>query len=76
MRSSLPLSLDLAEERLPAQAESTAYFVACEALTNIAKHAQATNASISAYFKCGRTLRRGSAPPTTTGSLTYSVKAR
>jgi signal transduction histidine kinase len=52
-RSSLPLSLDVSEERLPAQAEATAYFVACEALTNIAKHAQATNVSISARRRNG-----------------------
>jgi signal transduction histidine kinase len=52
-RSPLPLSLDVSEERLPAQAEATAYFVACEALTNIAKHAYATNATISARRRHG-----------------------
>ena len=52
-RSPLPLSLDVTEERLPAQAEATAYFVACEALTNIAKHAHATNATISARRRNG-----------------------
>jgi signal transduction histidine kinase len=52
-RSPLQLSLDVCEERLPAQAEATAYFVACEALTNITKHAHATKASISARRRNG-----------------------
>jgi signal transduction histidine kinase len=34
--------------RLPSQIENTAYFVAAEALTNIAKHSGATSASITA----------------------------
>jgi len=32
--------------RLPAQVELAAYFVACEALANVAKYAQATRASV------------------------------
>jgi PAS domain S-box-containing protein len=38
------LQLELDEERLPAPIEATAYFVVSEALTNIARHAQATRA--------------------------------
>jgi signal transduction histidine kinase len=34
-------------ERPPAAVESTAYFVVVEALTNVAKHADATKASVS-----------------------------
>jgi signal transduction histidine kinase len=33
-------------ERLPERVELAAYFVACEALANVAKYAQATNASL------------------------------
>jgi signal transduction histidine kinase len=33
-------------ERLPEQVELAAYFVACEALTNVARYAQATEASV------------------------------
>jgi signal transduction histidine kinase len=35
------------EDRLAAQVEATAYFVACEGLANIAKHARASKASVS-----------------------------
>jgi signal transduction histidine kinase len=46
-RAIVPVELDLAiEGRLPATVESTAYFVVAEALTNIARHARATNAFI------------------------------
>jgi signal transduction histidine kinase len=45
-RSALPLELDVLEARLPAQVEATAYFVVCEALTNVAKHAHASKAKV------------------------------
>jgi signal transduction histidine kinase len=35
--------------RLPAAVESTAYFVVCEALANVAKHARAAQATITAH---------------------------
>jgi signal transduction histidine kinase len=48
-RSPFPVSLDGApEQRLAPEVEATAYFVACEGLTNIVKHAQASKASIAA----------------------------
>jgi signal transduction histidine kinase len=47
-KSPIPLTLDVFEERLPAQVEATAYFVAAEALTNVVKHAHAHSASITA----------------------------
>jgi signal transduction histidine kinase len=50
-RIPFPVDLDAAEGRLPAQVEATAYFVACEALANVVKHAQASTASV-------RTVRR------------------
>jgi signal transduction histidine kinase len=52
-RTPLPVSLRVSEERLPPQVEATAYFVACEALTNIVKHAHATRATISAERRNG-----------------------
>jgi signal transduction histidine kinase len=45
-RSALPIELDVLEARLPAQVEATAYFVVCEALTNVAKHAHASKAKV------------------------------
>ena len=47
-RAPLPVSVDALDSRLSPAVEATAYFVACEALTNVAKHAQASEASIVA----------------------------
>lgn len=48
-RSAVPVELELdAEGRLPEQIEVAAYYVVSESLTNIAKHAQATAARLSA----------------------------
>ena len=41
----LPVELEVHDGRLPAAVESAAYFVVCEALTNVAKYAEATYAS-------------------------------
>jgi signal transduction histidine kinase len=46
LRNSFPVDLDVLEERLPSQVEATAYFVTCEGLANVAKHAQATRAAV------------------------------
>ena len=40
-RASLPVSVEVSVERLPAGVEATAYFVVSEALTNVVKHARA-----------------------------------
>ncbi len=46
-RSPVPVTLTVeVAERPPAAVESTAYFVVAEALTNIARHAQATRAAV------------------------------
>src|SRR5206468_3595061 len=46
LRNPFPVELDVVEDRFPARVEATAYFVACEGLANVAKHAQATKASV------------------------------
>ena len=47
-RAPVPVALDVRIDRRPPPAvESTAYFVVNEALTNVARHAEATNASVS-----------------------------
>jgi signal transduction histidine kinase len=46
-RSPVPVTVDVClSERLPETVESTAYFIVAEALTNIARHSQATEASV------------------------------
>jgi signal transduction histidine kinase len=47
LRNSFPVDLAVLEERLPAQVEATAYFVTCEGLANVAKHARASRATVS-----------------------------
>ncbi len=48
-RSPVPVVLDVTEGRFPPAVESTAYYVAAEALTNAARHAQATSVAIRAW---------------------------
>ncbi|HWT92148.1 MAG TPA: sensor histidine kinase [Solirubrobacteraceae bacterium] len=52
-RMPIPVDVDVPEGRLPSGLESTAYFVVAEALTNVAKHAQATRADVSASIGGG-----------------------
>jgi signal transduction histidine kinase len=53
-RAPLRVTVDAPLERLPADVEVTAYFVASEALTNAAKHARASRATIAAAQSDGR----------------------
>jgi signal transduction histidine kinase len=54
-RAPLPVELgELPAQRLPEQVELTAYFVVSEALTNVAKHASATQASVTVIKWGGR----------------------
>ena len=45
-RSAVPIQVTAPCERLPAMIEAAVYFVCSEALTNVAKHAQATRADL------------------------------
>ena len=57
-RAPISVSVDATPERLPVGIEATAYFVACEALTNAAKHAQASRVSLSAQRRNGSLVVR------------------
>ena len=46
-RAPVPVQLEVTPERLPERVEATAYFVASEALANVAKHAHASRASLA-----------------------------
>jgi signal transduction histidine kinase len=52
-RMPLPVKNSVAVDRLPAAVEATAYFVVCEALTNVAKHARAGHAEVMARIDDG-----------------------
>ena len=49
----MPVDLELAVPRLEASTETTAYFVVAEALTNVVKHAGATNVRVSVVLENG-----------------------
>ena len=55
-RSQIPIDVTVEVQRLPATIEATAYFVIAEALTNVAKHADATRVTVLAHVVDG-TLR-------------------
>jgi PAS domain S-box-containing protein len=55
-RMPVPVQTDVSVGRLPASVEATAYFVVAEALTNVAKHARARCAEVTARVEDG-TLR-------------------
>jgi signal transduction histidine kinase len=46
-RASVPVAIDVANERYPDSVESAAYFVAAEALTNVAKYASASSVRVA-----------------------------
>jgi signal transduction histidine kinase len=55
-RSPVPVAIDVSVPRLSETVEATAYFVVAEALTNVAKHAHAQSATVTARVE-GGTLR-------------------
>jgi len=52
-RTPVPVTVDACGDRLPPQVEATAYFVACEALANVVKHAGASHAAVTAVRRNG-----------------------
>jgi signal transduction histidine kinase len=52
-RLPVPIEIDVSVGRLPAAVEATAYFVVAEALTNVAKHAHAHHAEVTARIEHG-----------------------
>jgi signal transduction histidine kinase/CHASE3 domain sensor protein len=52
-RAPVPVKIDVSVDRLPAAVEATAYFVVAEALTNVAKHARAGHAEVTARIEHG-----------------------
>ncbi len=52
-RMPVPVDIGISMERLPPRVEATAYFVVAEALTNVAKHAHARHAQVTARVMDG-----------------------
>ena len=52
----MPVTIEIPADRLPTPIEATAYFVVAEALTNVAKHANAASVMVAARVDAG-TLR-------------------
>jgi signal transduction histidine kinase/uncharacterized protein YoaH (UPF0181 family) len=52
-RMPVPVQIDVSDGRLPTVVEATAYFVVAEALTNVAKHAHAGHAKVTARIEDG-----------------------
>jgi PAS domain S-box-containing protein len=52
-RAPLPVELDVTDVRLDPLVEAAAYFFVSEALTNVAKHAQAQTAAVRAHVDAG-----------------------
>ena len=74
-RLAIPIELDVPDERFPSGVEATAYFIATEALTNVAKHAEATHVTVTvAHTPAGLQFEiadngRGGADPVTGSGL-------
>ena len=74
-RASVPVVVDVPDERFPESVESAAYFVAAEALTNVAKYAQASSARVIAKRTDGHLILTveddgiGGAHPSAEGGL-------
>ena len=81
-RMPLPVTNAVSVGRLPAPVEATAYFVVCEALTNIAKHARAEHAGVTAQVEDGTLVVQvrddgvGGARPEGSGLVGLADRAR
>jgi signal transduction histidine kinase len=49
----VPVDVDVPRDRFPPEIEASAYFVVSEALTNVAKHADAQSANVTARVDDG-----------------------
>jgi signal transduction histidine kinase len=54
VRSPIPVEVRIPPDRFPTEVEATAYFVVCEALANVVKHAHASEAAVNAGLVDGR----------------------
>jgi signal transduction histidine kinase len=52
----VPVEVAVPTERLPGSVEAAAYYVVAESLTNVAKYAQASSASVRVYREDGHAL--------------------
>jgi signal transduction histidine kinase len=52
-RLDLPVGVDVAADRVPAEVEASAYFIVAEALTNVVKHSHAERADVRASVADG-----------------------
>ena len=50
-RTTVPVAVDVSVPRLPPEIEASAYFVVAEALTNVAKHADAKSAQVHVWIE-------------------------
>jgi signal transduction histidine kinase len=57
-RTPFPVTIDATDERFPPEVEAAAYFVVAEGLTNIARYADASGASVEVRTADGRLLVR------------------
>jgi len=55
-RAPLPVAIEIPDARYPTAVESAGYFVIAEALTNVAKYAKASTASVTATRVAGELL--------------------
>jgi signal transduction histidine kinase len=56
LRSPFPVAVDVPEERLPGPVEAAAYYVIAESLTNVAKYAQASAATVRVSCENGHAV--------------------
>jgi PAS domain S-box-containing protein len=56
LRSPVPVSVDVPEERLPGPVEAAAYYVIAESLTNVAKYARASAATVKVTCENGHAV--------------------
>lgn len=52
-RAPIPVHLNVLEQRLAPSVESSAWFIACEAVTNVVKHARASGVTLAAAIESG-----------------------